>query len=134
MEEEKPKVSWIDAMVEREALPAELREGTGDDFCEKYKVPKSTYYYHLSKPEIKQRIIEISLNNAKRFVPEVLENLAKRAQENTRDTELYLKFVLALREKTDMTSGGDKINFTILHTIGDKYDTTKSLAGGSSKE
>lgn len=107
--EETKHTNWIDAMVERQALPEEARQGTNGDFCQEWSIAESTYYYQASKPENQDRIIQISLNNAKKFAPEVLENLGERAKKNSKDTEMYLKFILKLAEKTDITSDGKPI-------------------------
>jgi len=111
------KINWIDEMVKREALPLQLREGTVAEFCIKYGIVDSNYYYHSSKPEIKARIIEIALDNTKKHAPEVLENLGERAKNNSKDTEMYLKFILQLAEKTDITSKGEKL-FEVINTDG----------------
>ena len=96
------EINWIDEMIEREALPKQLRIGTNAEFCQAHGIVDSNYYYHSSKPEIKAKIVEIALNNAKRHAPEVLENLGERAKENSADTKLYLQFILQLAEKTNV--------------------------------
>lgn len=106
---EELKENWIDVMIEREALPKQLREGTNAEFCQRYGIVESNYYYHSSKKEIKEKIIEIALNNAKRHAPEVLENLGERAKNNNADAKLYLQFILQLAERTDLTSKGEKL-------------------------
>lgn len=103
--------NWLDAMIERQALPEEIRKETTAEFCKKWGVPESTYYYHASKEENQKKIIGIALNNAKKHAPEVLENLGVRAKNNTNDTALYLKFILQLIEKADITTDGKPIYF-----------------------
>jgi len=100
-EDNKEEVNWIDEMILRESLPLQLRKGTNAEFCEKYGIVESNYYYHSSKPENRQKAIDISLNNAKKHTPEVLENLGERAKENNADAKLYLQFVLQLAERTE---------------------------------
>ena len=99
------KENWIDLMIERQAIPEELREGTSEEFCKKLGVKMSTYYYHANKPENNRKIVACAINNAKKHAPEVLENLGIRAKNSTRDAEIYLKFILQLAERTDITSG-----------------------------
>lgn len=110
MEEETPK-NWLDEMIIRQALPEEIREGTNEEFCNKWSISQSTYYYQASKEENQQKIISLALQNTKKHAPEVLENLAVRAKSSSKDAEMYLKFILQLAEKTDITSGGKIINF-----------------------
>ena len=106
MENEKINSNWLDAMIERQALPEEIREGTTEMFCKKWGISESTYYYQASKEENERKIINIALRNVKKHAPEVLENLGVRAKSNKGDAELYLKFVLQLAEKMDLTSDG----------------------------
>lgn len=102
MEEDKI-TNWIDEMVIREATPLNLRDGTVANFCKKYDIGDSTYYYQSSKPENQTKIINVALQNTKKHAPEVLENLGERAKNNSKDAEMYLKFILQLAEKTDIT-------------------------------
>jgi len=99
---EEIKENWIDKMIAREALPLHLREETVADFCKKYGIVDSNYYYHSSKPENKEKIVGIALNNVKKYAPEVLENLGERAKSNSKDAEMYLKFILQLAERKDL--------------------------------
>ena len=117
--------NWLDAMIERQALPEEIREGTTLQFCEKWGIAESTYYYQASKEENQKKIVGLALRNAKKHAPEVLENLGVRAKTNKSDAELYLKFILQLAEKTDITSGGEPIPlFDYVRTKhSDKKDT-----------
>ena len=101
--------SWIEKMIEREAIPKQLRPETVAVFCQENDIVESNYYYHSSKPEIKAKIIEIALDNCKKHAPEVLENLGERAKNNSKDAEMYLKFILQLAERTDLTSKNERI-------------------------
>lgn len=121
MEEE--KVNWIDEMIIREATPKTLRNETVAEFCQKYGIVESNYYYHSSKPENQEKSIKIALQNTKKHAPEVLENLGERAKNNSKDTEMYLKFILQLAEKTDITSGG--LPLILPATLINKNDTTR---------
>ena len=101
--------NWIEEMIVREAVPAPIRTDTVAEFCKKYDIGDSTYYYQSSKPENQAKIIGLALQNTKKHAPEVLENLGERAKSNSKDAEMYLKFILQLAEKTDITSGGQII-------------------------
>lgn len=105
------KVNWIDEMIIREATPKTLRTDTVSEFCIRHGIVDSNYYYHSSKPENQEKSINIALQNTKKHAPEVLENLGERAKSNSKDAEMYLKFILQLAEKTDITSGGLAIQF-----------------------
>lgn len=109
--EEETKTDWIEEMVIREATPKPLRTDTVEEFCKKYGIGDSTYYYQSSKKENQEKIIGIALQNTKKHAPEVLENLGERAKTNSKDTEMYLKFILQLAEKTDITTNGLAIQF-----------------------
>jgi len=104
------KVSWIDLMIERQSTPEQLRTQTIVDFCIEHKISESKYYYQASKPENQKHIVNTCLNNAKKYAPEVLEGLGERGKKDNRAAELYLKFILELREKTDVTTKGEKID------------------------
>lgn len=110
MEEEK-KTNWLDELIERQALPEEIREGTTDQFCAKWGIARSTYYYQASKPENQEKIVNLALRNAKKYAPEVLNNLGQRALTSSRDAEMYLKFILQLKEQMDITTKGQAINW-----------------------
>lgn len=116
------KENWIDKMIEREATPKQLREGTNEAFCAKYGISDALYYYHSSKPEIKAKVVEIALTNAKKYVPEVLENLGERAQSDNKAAELYMKFILQLTEKADITSGGSPIQVIIPQSVAKAFN------------
>jgi hypothetical protein len=111
MDEEETK-NWIDEMIIREAIPKPLRTETVVEFCKKYSIEESNYYYQASKSENQEKSIKVALQNIKKHAPEILENLAERAKNNSKDTEMYLKFILQLTEKMDLTSGGLAIRFS----------------------
>ena len=108
-EGEENKSSWIDAMIEREATPPELRKEVNQKFCKKWEVPESTYYYHAAKPENQEKIIALALNYAKRHTSEILENLGVRAKSDNKAAELFIKFILQLAEKIDNPSATAEI-------------------------
>lgn len=124
------KQNWIELMLEREALPETVREQTTGEFCKEQNVPQSTYYYHVSKEENKKKVISIAINNAKKHAPTVLNNLGERGKDDNKAAELYMKFILQLAEKTDITSNGEKIMFLPAEVI-DKNGISQSAEGDS---
>ncbi len=92
-------------MIEREAIPAPARTETTRDFCIKWNVPESTYYFNASKKEYRDKIDDICFIQAKKHTPEVLENLGERAKTNARDAELFLEFISERKKRVDVTTG-----------------------------
>lgn len=95
--------SWIPKAIEWKATPEDLRNPkTATDFCKVNGIPRSTFEFELSKTENQKKMLSLCLKNAKDYAPDVLENLGKNAREsrNSRWTELYLKFILELAEKS----------------------------------
>uniref|UniRef100_A0A6M3KV49 Uncharacterized protein n=1 Tax=viral metagenome TaxID=1070528 RepID=A0A6M3KV49_9ZZZZ len=101
-EENKENINWLEIMIERQALPEEVREGTNTEFCQKLGIAHSTYYYQASKPENQKRIIDLSIQNARKYAPTVLDNLGQRAKTDNKATEMYLKFILQLAENLNL--------------------------------
>lgn len=106
MEEQK---SWLEEMIERQSIPETLRKETTKDFCEKFGINESTYYYQASKPENQKIILENSLNLAKKYTPDILENLAVRAKGDNKAAELFLEYVWKLSKQLDIKSDGKSI-------------------------
>ena len=101
---EETKENWIDKMIEREAIPKQLREDTVDEFCEKYGVPPSNYYYHFSRPENKKKIIAITVDNVKKHAPEILEKLAEKAKDgDVKAIDLYMDMILQLSKNLHLS-------------------------------
>jgi len=96
--------TWIDEAIEREATPKALREETTRDFCAKRGIPESTYYYEVNKKEVEAKIQEICFRYAKKYTPDVLENLGERATKDNKAAELFLDYVLEKKKKFDLTS------------------------------
>ena len=102
--------NWIDAMVEREAMPKPLREGTIEEFAKEWGISDATYFYQKSKKENKKRIVNIWLSEAMDGGNKVLEKLREKAENgDNKSMELYLKFVLELAENLDIKSDGKEI-------------------------
>lgn len=106
MEEVRAK-TWLEKMIEREALPKAARTETTIDFCKREGVESSTYYYALSKEENQKKILELSLNAAKNELPEVLDSLLKNAKcGKEKSIEMYLDYVIKLAKNLDIKSDG----------------------------
>ncbi len=104
------KKDWKDLALNRESIPKHLREETTKEFCEKNNVPESTYYEHVSKKESQAEIVKKSLNNVKKYIPEVLEKLGEKAiLGDTKAIEMYLEYIVKLNKKLDITSGNNPI-------------------------
>lgn len=101
---------WITAGIQRQALPKPLREETAEEFCAKYGIPTSTFYYTMHKPENQKRILELVLNKAKDSAPEILDILVEKAKKGEdRSMELYLDNIMKLAKNLDVQSGGKPI-------------------------
>jgi hypothetical protein len=119
--EEPTKKNWIDAMIERESTPKALRKGTIASFCKEWGVDTSTYYYQSRRKENQKRIIAIWLTEAVKDGNEVLKKLKENALEGKeKSIEMYLKFILELRDKMDITSDDKAINISISEVIAKK--------------
>lgn len=102
--------NWIQAMIEREAIPKAARQDTIAEFCAKWEISDSTYNYQKNLKENKKRILEVWLNEASDGGNEVLAKLKEKALSGSeKSIEMYLKFVLQLKEGLDLTTDGDKL-------------------------
>jgi hypothetical protein len=132
-EEEVPAKTWIDEMIEREAIPRNLREETTQEFCKRHKLPVSNYYYYASKKENWEKILELSLNSVKRETPEVLKTLGKRARQgDTKAIDMFLNYVVDLSKNLDITTKGKPLYLP--SEIIEKYDSIPPSSEGDSKE
>lgn len=107
---EETNKSWVEEMIEREALPKTLRTETVEDFCARHGVSVSTYYYQSSKTENWKKVLEISLMSAKKEVPDVLKVLGEKAKSgDMKAIDLYLDYVVQLSKNIDIKSGGEAL-------------------------
>jgi hypothetical protein len=114
--------NWIDAMIEREALPKASRKETVEEFCAKYGIGESTYYYQSSKSDNWKRILEISLNSAKKECPEILKVLGDKAKAgDMKAVDMYLNYIVQLAKNLDIKSDGKPI-INVDKDIADKND------------
>lgn len=125
-------MNWIEEAIELEAIPKAAREITVLDFLKKHKIESSTYYYQMRKPENERRVLELSLSQAKKGTSAVLEKLREKAESgNEKCIEMYLKFILALKERTDVTSNDKTVTIEIAGEIAHKNDPTHHPEGNS---
>jgi 3-hydroxy-3-methylglutaryl CoA synthase len=111
--------NWLKEAIEREALPQAARTETTQEFCARWGIPSSTYYFNVSKEENRKLILKLALNYAKKYTSDVLERIGEEAKKgNMKAAELYLKFIEQLNEKFDLTTGGEKIIFNIVKDDG----------------
>lgn len=97
------ELDWIEEMIEREATPESQRGETTVEFCKQRDIPIRTYYYHAAKPDNQKKILEFSLNLAKRFTSDIMENLAIRAKSDNKAAEMFLDYVLQLSKTIGLT-------------------------------
>jgi hypothetical protein len=104
------ETNWIQEMIEREAIPKSAREETVAQFCDKWGITESTYYYQSSKPDNWKKTLEISLNNAKKECPEVLKVLGEKAKDgDMKAIDMYLNYIIQLAKNLDVKSDGKPI-------------------------
>lgn len=97
--------NWIEEAIELEATPPAAREISVTDFAIKHGIDRSLYYWHMRKPENEKKVLDLSLSQAKKGTSTVLDKLRQKAEEgDMKAIEMYLKFVLALKERKDVTT------------------------------
>ena len=102
--------TWLDEMIQRQTIPLTLREETVAEFCEKWGIYPSLYYYHLYKKENQEKILEIVLSKAKTAVPDILEKLIEKAKEgDMKAIDIYLDSVAKLAKNLDIKTDGRPI-------------------------
>jgi hypothetical protein len=121
--------NWLDAMIEREATPKTLRKETVEQFCAKWGVTDSTYYYQSSKTDNWKKVLEISLMSAKKEVPDVLKVLGDKAKDgDMKAIDLYLDYVVQLSKNLDIKSGGEVLP-VLVKFLNEKRDNNSDTAG-----
>ena len=105
------KVDWIELALMRESLPKVMREPRTDrDFCKKYGIPESTFYFELNKTENKKKVIDLCFEHAKKRTPEVIKRLVEKAEigEDDKSVEMFLEYILERKRKmeTDINLNG----------------------------
>lgn len=108
------RIDWVHEMIERESTPEHLREETTRQFCEKRGIPESTYYYTRNKKENQEKIFEICLHLAKKYTPEIMENLGERAKGDNKAAEIFLEYVWKQKKRMDMTTNDKELPTPIM--------------------
>lgn len=91
--------NWIDAMIAREATPKAARQETVAEFCVRWGIAESTYYYQSSNTENEKKIVDLCFKQAKKQTPEILKKLGEKATEGSeKSMEMFLKLVLEKSE------------------------------------
>jgi hypothetical protein len=108
-------INWLEELIIRESTPKIMRSGTVVEFCEKYGITESNYYYQASKTENQKEILKTCLNSVKKSAPEVLEKLKEKAiSGNDKSIEMFLDYVLELSKNLDIKTDGEKIGLSLV--------------------
>jgi hypothetical protein len=101
------ELNWLDAAIQREATPKALREGSVEEFAQKWGITTHKYWYEMSKKESWAKILETSLNSVKKATPDVLLKLQEKAENgDMKAIEMYLDYVLKLAKNLDIKTDG----------------------------
>ena len=101
--EKEEKELWIGEMIKRQMLPIDLRIGTVENFCKKYKISDSTYYYQCGKSENQAKIISGCLMLAKEYTADIMGKLGEKAKQgDMKAIDMFLNYVLKLRTNVDL--------------------------------
>lgn len=104
------ELNWLDEALAREATPKALRQLTIEQFAEKWGITSSKYNYEMGKDENWKKVLEITLNLAKKSTPEVLERLKEKAESgDLKAIEMFLDYILKLAKNLDIKSDGKAI-------------------------
>lgn len=102
--------NWLDEAIQRESIPKVLRNDTVEEFCKKWGIADATYFYQMSKKDNWEKILEITLNTAKKATPEILEKLREKAEGgDIKAIEMFLDYVLKLAKNLDIKSDGKQL-------------------------
>jgi hypothetical protein len=109
MNEEEQEQMW-EEIAHEFAKPESLRRNN-NAIHDSYRLPEATFYYRIRKPEFKKRVVEIALNEAKTWVPELMNVLREKAitDRSEKSIEMALKYVADVADRLDMTTKGEKI-------------------------
>lgn len=135
---EKQKEEMWDEIAQQLSKPKSMRPQHKELYT-LYGLPESTYYWTTSKKEFKQRIVEKCVNEAKEWMPELIEVLKEKAivDKSEKSIEMALKYIAEIAEKIDHTSKGEKIGMTkeeeqTLNAL--LYGTNKQIGTGESDQ
>lgn len=82
-----------------------------------YGIPESTYYWTTSRRDFKQRIVENCLNEAKEWLPELVQVLKEKAivDRSEKSIEMAFKYIAEVVDKIDHTTKGESLNITMVN-------------------
>ena len=127
MTEEK---DWITLAVERQAIPKALRKESVEEFCNLHGLSPANYYYHISKPENQQRILDLVLRVAKDSAPDILERLVEKAVEgDMKAMDIYIDSIMKLAKNVDVKSDG-KVLPVLVQFLNEKRTKDNSDSSG----
>lgn len=108
-DDEQRKEMW-DIVAKELAQPISLRKKHTQIIAE-WDIPESTFYWITSKKDFNQRIVEIALNEAKRWIPELIDVLKDKAlvDKSEKSIEMALKYIAETKDRLDLTSKEEKI-------------------------
>ena len=107
--------NWVDAMINREAIPKAARQETVAEFCSKWKISESTYYYQSSDINNQKKIVKIAVSLVKKSLPEVLDKLREKAEAgDVKAMDMFLNYVAELSKNLDIKSDGKALPTPIL--------------------
>ena len=109
MSDEQKAEMWEEIAYEF-SKPESLRRPKVQIYGE-YQLPDTTFYWHMRKPEFKRRVVEIALNEAKNWVPELMDVLREKAVDDKSEKyiEMALKYVADVAERLDLTTKGKEL-------------------------
>lgn len=109
MNDEQREEMW-EEIAHEFAKPERLRKKNVEIY-EEYGIPCSTFSWNIAKTDFKKRIVEISLNEAKTWIPELLEVLKEKSivDKSEKSIEMALKYIADVSEKLDLTSKGKEL-------------------------
>lgn len=109
MNDEQKEQMW-EEIAHEFAKPERLRK-KNIEIYEEYGIPCSTFSWNIAKPDFKRKVVEIALNEAKNWIPELLEVLKEKSitDKSEKSIEMALKYVADLSEKLDISSKGKEL-------------------------
>lgn len=93
---------WIVEMIEREATPVSARVESNAEFLKRHGITETVYYYYARKPEYRRKMVKLAIEKVKEHTAEIMENLAIRAKNDNKASELFLDYILELSKNIDI--------------------------------
>lgn len=92
------------------AKPKSIRKSNVDIYS-KYGIPEATFYWRTKKPNFTERVVEICLNEAKLWIPELVEALKEKAinDKSEKSIEMGLKYIADVKDRLDVTTKDKEI-------------------------